>query len=194
MRKDIVVIGASSGGIQAVSSVLQELPGDFPAYVFVVVHLFAGETSTLPRIFSQAGELPALNPRDNEAMKRGLVYVAPPDKHMILEKDRIRLFHSPKENLHRPAIDPLFRSVAFYYRSRVIGVLLTGADSDGTSGLFSVKMKGGLAIVQDPKEAQAPVMPFSALTNLKLDYVRPVAEIGPLLLRLIFEEKNSARG
>lgn len=194
MTRDIVVVGASFGGIQAVSTLLGELPPDFPASVFVVIHLFPTQPSTLPGILSRAGELPAIHPKDSQLFKPGQVYVAPPDKHMMIERDRVRVLKSPKENLHRPAIDPLFRTAAYYGRRRVVGVLLTGADSDGTSGLFSIKLKGGLAIVQDPEEAAAPVMPFSAVTHLKVDYTLPVMDIAHLLRKVIFENEKVARG
>lgn len=184
MSRDIIVIGASAGGLEAVSSVLAELPGDLPASVFVVIHLFPSHPSQLPKLLSQAGELRVIHPTDRMKVSRGKVYVSPPDVQMMLEGDQIRVLKSPKENLHRPAIDPLFRTAAFYFRQRVVGVLLSGGDTDGTSGLFSIKMKGGLAIVQDPQEAVAPVMPFSALTRLKIDHTLPVKAIGPMLLRL----------
>lgn len=194
MTRDIVVIGASFGGIQAVSLLLSELPGDFPASVFVVVHLFPSQPSSLPGILSRAGELEAIHPKDRQRFGPGRVYVAPPDKHMMIEGNRIRVLRSPKENMHRPAIDPLFRTAAFFCRRRVVGILLTGADSDGTSGLFSIKLKGGLAIVQDPDEAAAPTMPFSAMSNLKVDRTLPVKEISRLLPRIVFATEPSVRG
>lgn len=194
MARDVVVIGASAGGIEAVSKVLAELPGDFPAFIFVVVHLLAEHNSSLPRIFSRAGLLPAVHPKDREPFRKGIVYVAPPDRHLVIDENRVRLIRGPKENLHRPAIDPLFRSAAFQFRSRVIGVLLTGADSDGTSGLLSIKIKGGQTVVQDPQDALAPQMPFSALTNLRIDYVPPLKEVGPLLRRLIMDGRMSGGG
>jgi len=189
-----VVVGASSGGMQAVATVLSGLPKKFESAILVVVHLDSNGTSILPALLRKSTYLPVVHPTDRQAIQGGIVYVAPTNRHLLVEKDRMRVLKSPPENLHRPAIDPLFRSAAFYYRARVIGVLLTGGDSDGTSGLFSIKMKGGLAIVQDPREAQAPLMPFAAVTHLKLDYVRPVHEIGPLLVSLVFNGRKPSRG
>ncbi len=112
------------------------------------------------------------------------MFVAPSDRHLLIEKERMRVLKSPLENLHRPAIDPLFRSAAYYHRSRLIGVLLTGSDSDGTAGLFSVKMRGGVTIVQNPEEAHSPVMPFTALKHVEIDFALRLVEIPPLLSHL----------
>lgn len=194
MARDVVVIGASLGGIEAVSELLRGLPEGFPASVFVVIHQFGSQPSALAAILDRAGALPAVYPRNLEVYRPGLVYVAPPDLHLLIEKEHIRLARSPKENMHRPAIDPLFRTAAFYGRRRVVGVLLTGADSDGTAGLFSVKLKGGLTVVQDPEEAQAQIMPFSAITNVKVDHVLPVKEIARLLMRVVGCRERGVRG
>lgn len=194
MPRDIIVMGASLGGVDALSEVLAGVPADIPAALFVVLHRASVEPSHLPAVLSRAGPLQALHPKLREHIRRGVVYVAPPDRHLLIDEDRVETIRGPKENLHRPAIDPLFRSAAFYFRRRVIGVLLTGSDSDGTSGLFSVKLMGGLTVVQSPSEAKAPMMPFSAVTNVEIDYVLPLKEIGPLLGRLARREGRGVRG
>ena len=186
-RRDIVVIGGSAGAIESVSEIVRNLPADFPAAIFVVVHFPGTVTSALPRILSRVGNLPATHP-DNEApIHTGRIYVAPPDCHLFVEDDRIRLTRGPKENGHRPAIDPLFRSAAHHYGTRVIGLLLSGNLSDGTAGLLSVKQLGGVTIVQDPETALYSGMPRSAIERLPVDHVVPVKEMAGLLVQLTAE-------
>jgi two-component system chemotaxis response regulator CheB len=184
VKKDWIVVGASAGGVEAVSLFLRNLPADLPAAIFVVIHLSPFHASNLPRVLETAGPFPASTPRDGRRIEPGKVYVAPPNRHLLIEGDRVRVLKGPTENFHRPAIDPLFRSAAFYGRSRVAGVLLTGADTDGTAGLFSVKLRGGTTIIQDPDEAHAPAMPGSALKHVKIDYVLPLRQIPPLVVEL----------
>jgi two-component system chemotaxis response regulator CheB len=184
LNQDLIVIGASAGGIEAVSQVLRGLPEDLPAALFIVIHLSPSYPSILARLLDQAGTLPALHPRDGQTIRRGHVYVAPMDRHLLIEGHSVRVLKGPSENLHRPAIDPLFRSAAFYGRSRVAGVLLSGADMDGTAGLFAIKLRRGVTIVQDPDEAMAPLMPGSALKHVEIDYKLRVREIPRLIDRL----------
>src|SRR5439155_26811985 len=154
---------------------------------FVVWHLAPGLKSVLPSVLSKAGPLPAFNPEDGDRIEKGRIYVAPNNHHMLLEKGYIRITNGPKENRFRPAIDPLFRSAAYVYGPRTIGVVLSGALDDGTAGLWAIKLRGGTAIVQDPAEAVHRSMPLSALDNVEVDYKLPVAQIGPLLERLVRE-------
>ena len=161
------------------------LPKDYPAAVFVVLHLAPQGTSVLPDILSRAGSLPALHPRDGDPIRLGRIYVAPPDNHLLLEDGRVRVMRGPKENRHRPAVDPLFSSAARWYGPRVIGVVLTGSLDDGTAGLLSIKKAGGITIVQDPAEAFCGDMPRSAIDTVKVDYVRPLKQIGELLQKLL---------
>lgn len=184
---DIIVIGASAGGVEALSLVVARLPRDIRAAVMVVLHVSRGR-SVLPEILTRAGRLPATHPGDGDALEYGKIYVAPPDHHLIIEPGRVRVVHGPTENGCRPAIDPLFRSAARVYGPRVVGVVLTGALDDGTAGLAAVKEAGGLAIVQDPDEAFAPSMPRSARALVDVDHVLPLAEIGVLLGGLTREE------
>jgi two-component system chemotaxis response regulator CheB len=187
-HRDIVVVGASAGGMGALEALVAGLPEDFPAAMFVVWHLSPGVRSVLPRVLERAGPLPALNPVDGDRIEPGRIYVAPNDHHLLLEKGYIRVARGPKENRFRPAIDPLFRSAAYIYGPRAIGVVLTGALDDGTSGLWAIKLRGGTAIVQDPEDAQHRSMPLSALENVDVDYKLPAAKMGALLARLAREE------
>jgi two-component system chemotaxis response regulator CheB len=183
-RKDIVVVGASAGGIEALRALAAGLPKDFPASVFVVQHTAAESPGVLADILSRAGALPAVNARDRERIKPGHIYVAPPDYHLMVEPGVVRITKGPKENRFRPAVDPLFRSAAQVYGPRVVGVVLTGNLDDGAVGLRVVKQLGGTAVVQDPEDALYPSMPESARRQVRVDYSLPLAEIAPLLARL----------
>lgn len=176
----IVVIGASAGGIQALLEVIAELPGDFAAPVFVVVHVGTGR-SVLPTLLSRGGVLQATHATHGERFEAGHIYVAPSDRHMLVREDRIELSHGPRENHSRPAIDPLFRSAARAHGSRVTGVILSGALGDGSTGLMTIKGHGGTAIVQDPDDAIVESMPVSALRLVEADHVLPARGIGQYL-------------
>jgi two-component system chemotaxis response regulator CheB len=190
-HRDIVVVGASAGGIEALRELFAGLPPNFGAPVFVVLHLPAEAGSMLPEILSRAGPLPAVNPQDGDPILPGRVYVAPPDQHLLLEPGRVRLQRGPKEHRHRPAVDPLFRTAARAYGDRVVGVILTGALDDGTAGLLEIKKAGGLAVVQDPAGAVAPGMPRSALANVEVDHKLRLREIAPLLTRIVAEPASA---
>lgn len=181
---DIVVIGTSAGGLDALGGLAGGLPADLPAAVFVVMHLPEGAPSVLPRILNRAGQLEAVHPEDGDPVENGRIYVAPPNLHLLLERGTIRLRRGPKENRHRPAVDPLFRTAARAYGSRVVGVVLTGALNDGTAGLLAIKQGGGVSVVQDPEEARFPSMPESALQYVEVDHCLRVDEIAPLLSSL----------
>ncbi|MGI8588356.1 MAG: chemotaxis protein CheB [Chloroflexia bacterium] len=184
---DIIVIGASAGGVEALQTLARRLPADLPAAVFVVQHIPAQSPSLLPTILNRAGKLPAVHPQDKEPIHSGRIYVAPPDRHLLLDPGCICMVRGPKENRSRPAIDPLFRTAARVYGPRVIGVVLTGALDDGTAGLQAIKQRGGIAVVQDPDEAMYPSMPRSAQAHVDVDYCLPMAEIGGLLAKLAKE-------
>jgi two-component system, chemotaxis family, protein-glutamate methylesterase/glutaminase len=183
-KKDIIVIGASAGGIEPIRTILRHLPADFPGSLFVVVHTSPNAPGVLNAIFDSAGPLPAADAQHGERIRPGRVYVARPDHHLIIEPGRIRLTRGPKENRFRPAVDPLFRSAAQTYGPRVVGIVLSGGLDDGTSGLQTIKQLGGTAVVQDPGEAWAPSMPQSALHHVNVDHVVRMDEIAPLLVRL----------
>ena len=158
------------------------LPRDLAASIFVVVHV-GPYRSVLPDIISRSGPLPACHPVQGELVLPGHIYIAPPDHHMLIHRGVIRLSRGPRENRTRPAIDPLFRTAARSYGPRVMGIVLSGMLSDGTAGLVEIKRHGGMAIVQDPHEAEYPSMPRSALLNADVDYAIPVTEIAELLIR-----------
>jgi two-component system chemotaxis response regulator CheB len=182
---DIIVIGTSMGGVEALSTLAQQLPRDLPAAVLVVLHLAPQHKSVLPDILSRAGELPARHPKDGEPLEPGRVYVAPNDRHLLVEPGKVRVVKGPRENGHRPAVDTLFRSAARAYGPRVVGVVLTGALDCGTAGLLAVKAQGGIAVVQDPQDAFCPDMPRSALEYVAVDHRVRLRELGPLLERLV---------
>jgi two-component system chemotaxis response regulator CheB len=184
MARDIIVIGASWGGVTAIRDLLATLPADLPAAVFVVQHVAPTHTSLLPEIINFASPLAAAHPADGDEIVRGRVYVAPPDQHLLVAEGRVRVVRGPKENRARPAIDALFRSAAFVYGPRVTGVVLTGLLDDGTAGLYAVKRRGGAAVVQDPDDAAARDMPASALRHVEVDACLPLGEIGPKLVEL----------
>jgi two-component system chemotaxis response regulator CheB len=181
---DIIVIGASAGGVEALQELARGLPSNLPAAVFIVLHIPPGGPSLLPRILNKSGPLRARHAINGEAIERGRIYVAPPDHHLLVVRDRVRVVRGPKENRARPAADPLFRSAAHAYGTRVVGVVLSGSLDDGTAGLAAIKRRGGLTVAQDPEEALYPGMPRSARENVALDHCLPVAGIAPLLGQL----------
>jgi two-component system, chemotaxis family, protein-glutamate methylesterase/glutaminase len=187
MAKDIIVVGASAGGIEALRVLAGGLPADLPASLFVVLHTSPESPAMLADILDRSGSLPALSPKDGDRIRPGTIYVAPPDRHLLIEPNLMRVTRGPKENRFRPAVDPLFRSAAQTYGPRVVGVILTGYLDDGTAGLWTVKQLGGTAVVQDPADALVPSMPLNAVTHVKVDYCLPLNEIAPLLVRLTTE-------
>lgn len=183
--RDIIVIGASAGGVDTLQRLVAGLPRDLPATVFLALHVSPGAPGILPQILSRAGPLPAAHARDGEVHKKGNIYVAPPDHHLLVRNGTMRLTRGARENLNRPAIDPLFRSAAVAFGSRVIGVVLTGFLDDGTAGLSAVKRCGGVAVVQDPADAAYPSMPAAALKNVAVDHSVPIGAMAELLTRLV---------
>lgn len=188
---DVVVIGFSAGGVEALARLVAELPNDFPAAIFVVHHFPAESVSALPNILRRAGPLDAAHPTNGQKIEPGRIYVGRPDQHLLIRGDRILLTRGPRENGHRPGIDPLFRTAAKSYGSRAIGVVLSGTLDDGTLGLMMIKQHGGVTVVQDPEEALYQGMPLSAIQKVAVDYVLPIAEIATLLVRLAHERSES---
>jgi len=193
---DIIVIGASAGGVEALTRLVGHLPPELPAAIFVVLHVPADGVSILPAILSRHGPLPAHHPTQQEQIRHGHIYVAPPDHHLLIGDGEISLAHGPAENGHRPAVDTLFRSAARTYGSRVAGVVLTGTLDDGTAGLHAIKMRGGVALVQDLEEALFTSMPRSAIENVAVDFVQPLATLALTLNTLahtpVSQESNPA--
>lgn len=185
MPQNMVVIGASAGGLESIKALVGGLPADFAAAVLVVLHIPPGYTSTLPQILSLAGPLPAHQPYDGEKLQPGHIYVAKPDHHLLVEGDSVGVKKSPKENRFRPSIDVLFRSAAYHHGPQVAGVILSGALDDGTSGSWTIKHLGGTVIVQNPDEAAFDSMPLSALDQVQVDHTLFAAEMGPFLNRWV---------
>ncbi|MEM5404134.1 chemotaxis protein CheB [Paraburkholderia unamae] len=179
--RDFIAIGTSSGGVDALRSLVSGLPPDLQATIAIVLHV-GSHYSHLPSLLSSAGPLRAVHAEDGETWSPGRIYVAPPDQHMIVEGSRLRLVHAAKENFARPAIDPLFRSVASELGPRGIGVILTGLLDDGASGLEAIQACGGTGIVQDPSDAFASEMPLNAAPFA--DYILPLAGMAHRLVEL----------
>jgi two-component system chemotaxis response regulator CheB len=178
----VVVAGASAGGVEALVQLVRSLPADFPHPVLVVLHVAPTGTSVLPAILSRACRLVVGSPADGEELRPGHVYVAPPDRHLVVADARLRLSQTPRENGHRPAIDATMRTTASAYDGATIGIVLSGSRDDGTAGLMAIKASGGTAIVQDPDEALYPSMPLSALAHVEADAVLPVRAMAAWIL------------
>jgi two-component system chemotaxis response regulator CheB len=185
LHRDVVVIGASAGGVEALEKLVAPLPPEIPAAMFVVLHLLSTGTSVLPAILTRAGGVPARTAQDGDAIERGQIYVAPPDRHMLLQDGEVRLTRGPRENGHRPAVDPLFRSAARAFGPRVIAVILSGSLDDGAAGIRFVQERGGATLVQDPGDAFYSGMPESALEAVEADHVLPIETMGRCLCEML---------
>jgi two-component system chemotaxis response regulator CheB len=182
---DIIVIGASAGGVEVLSQLMHDLPPGLPATLFVVCHFPARARSALPEILSRSGPLLATHARDDAPINPGHVYVAPPDYHLLLRPGSMKVTRGPRENGQRPAIDPLFRSAAHVYGPQVIGVVLTGALYDGVAGLLAVRAAGGIAVVQDPQDAVVGTLPLNASEVAGADFTVPATGLASLLVDLV---------
>jgi two-component system chemotaxis response regulator CheB len=169
LKRDLIVMGASAGGVAALSRLCALLPAGLPASLFVVQHI-GNRPSRMAEVLGAKSALKAVFPRHGEELAHGCIYVAPPDHHMLLQDGRIALTRGPKENHTRPAIDPLFRSAALCCGPRVIGLVMSGYLDDGTAGLRAIKDCGGVTMAQDPADAEFPDMPASALANVAIDF------------------------
>lgn len=192
-KRNIIVIGASAGGFEALKRLVAGLPPDLNAAVFIVWHMSPDITGVLPQVLNRQKTIMAAHAIEGEPIVFNRIYVAPPDRHLILENGFVRVTRGPKENRFRPAVDPLFRSAAYIYGSRVIGIVLSGALDDGTAGLWTIKSRGGIAVVQDPADAEVPSMPENALSAVETDYCVPLSEIGPLLVKLTGEPAHELK-
>jgi two-component system chemotaxis response regulator CheB len=192
-NRDVLAIGTSAGGVQALIFLAKNFPRQFPAALLVTIHLPSRAHSTLDEILSWAGPLPAQFAREGDVLTKGRIYLAPPDRHLLLEGDRMSLGEGPRENNSRPAIDPMLRSTALCCGGRAIGVVLTGTLGDGASGLWAIRQGGGIAVVQDPKDAAFSEMPLTALNRAKPDHVASLDEMPALLGRLVQQPAGEAR-
>jgi two-component system chemotaxis response regulator CheB len=186
--RDIVVMGFSAGGIEPLLRLVEALPADFPGAVFVVHHFPPQSVSALPNILQRASALDVVQAVDGDAILPGRICVARPDKHLVLTGGRVCCTNGPREQGHRPAIDPLFRSAARTFGPRVVGVILSGTLDDGTVGLIEIKARGGLALVQEPEEAAYPGMVMSALRSAAVDHVAPARQLAAILDRVARDE------
>jgi two-component system chemotaxis response regulator CheB len=182
---DIVVIGGSAGAVEALRTIVSGLPADLGAAVFVVTHMSPEGPGLLAPLLERAGRLAARQATDGERIERGRIYVARPDHHLVLRDVRVGVVRGPRQNRARPAVDPLFLSAALEYGPRVIGVVLTGSLDDGAAGLFAIKSRGGVAVVQDPRDALFPSMPRSALRAVRPDHVLPVSGIAAVVAETV---------
>jgi two-component system chemotaxis response regulator CheB len=187
-KRNIVVIGASSGGFDAIVDLFRQMPATLDVAFFIVRHIAPDIPGVLQRKLNSVNQIFAEDASDREKISFNRIYIAPPDRHMLIEKDHIRVSYGPKENRFRPAIDPLFRSAAYWHGNRVIGIVLSGALDDGTSGLWTIKKMGGVAIVQDPAEADFPAMPLNAIREVEVDYKSTIAEMPAVINKLISED------
>jgi two-component system chemotaxis response regulator CheB len=187
--RHVVGIGASAGGVEALTGLVRELPDDLPAAVLVVLHVSPAGTSVLPLILDRAGPLPCATAEDGEPLRPGRIYVAPPDRHLLVDGGHVQVAVGPRENGHRPAVDPLFRSLA-RFGPAATGVILSGTRDDGTEGLAAIKEAGGTALVQAPDEAVYDGMVRSALSHVDVDAALPVAELAAEIVRLSGEEAS----
>lgn len=186
--RDIIVIGGSAGGVEALKELAAQLSPQLNATIFIVIHISPHSQSVMPQILSRAGVFPAQHPTNNQHIQPGNIYVAPPNHHLLVIPDRVQLTQGPKENGHRPSVDVLFRTAARAYGARVIGVVLTGALDDGSSGIVFIKEMGGVVIAQDPDDALYSGMPQSAIQTGKVDHIVRLNQIAPLLLKLTQEQ------
>jgi two-component system chemotaxis response regulator CheB len=185
VQRDLVVVGASAGGVEALRTLVSGLPPEFPAAILVVLHVASEGTSVLAQILGRSGPLPSSFAIDGERLQRGHVYVAPADHHLLVRDGIAHLSQGPRENGHRPAIDPLFRSAARAGGARCVGVVLSGLLDDGASGLQLVHNHGGATVVQHPDDAMFPSMPLAALEATSVDRVVPIAQMADVLCELV---------
>lgn len=186
-KRNIVVIGASVGGLEAFKKLVSGLPADIGASIFLVWHVSPNAEGVLPGVLGELTDLTVVHADHGDLIRPNRIYVARPDHHLLVDDRHVHVTRGPKENRFRPAIDPLFRSAAYAFGSRVIGIVLSGALDDGTAGLWSIKRCGGIAIAQDPDDAEMPSMPKNAIREVAIDYIVPVSEMAALLVKLCNE-------
>lgn len=190
----VVVAGASAGGVEALVQFVGSLPIGIPYAVLVVLHVSPTGTSVLSSILARACRIPVASAGDGEVVRDGHVYVAPPDRHLLLEDGRLRLSQTPRENGHRPAIDPTMRSAAQHYGPAALGIVLSGSRDDGTAGLLAIKEHGGLAVAQEPGEALYDGMPRSAIDHVRVDAVLPIDQMADWILEHVDDEQRITKG
>lgn len=190
-RREIIAIGGSAGSIEVIRLICRTLPADLQASVLIAVHVGTGNPNLLAAILDSGGPLPARTAVEGEPLRGGRIYVAPADRHLVIDGRRVRLGRGPRENMARPAIDPLFRSAGVNFGARAVGVLLSGMLNDGASGLADLKRCGGVTVVQSPLDAVESEMPRTALLVSDVDYRAPASDLADLINRLAQEEPGS---
>jgi two-component system, chemotaxis family, protein-glutamate methylesterase/glutaminase len=191
----VVAVGASAGGVQALTRFASGLPDDFPYPVLVVLHMPANAPSVLAKIIDRGGPLPARSAADGAPLESGQIHVAVPGRHLLVSSDHeVMLSDAPKEYGHRPAINALFRSVALNFGPQAIGVLLSGVLDDGVLGAAAIRARGGTTVVQDPQDALFGAMPINAIQAGVIDHCAPVADIGALLAKLAHRGPTATSG
>jgi len=187
---EAIVIGSSAGGINALSTILATLPGEFPLPIVIVQHLHPNSESYLAHILGAKCELNVKQADEKETIANGVVYIAPPNYHLLIEEERsFSLSVEAPVNFSRPSVDVLFETATYAYRDKLIGIVLTGANNDGSQGLKKIKQMGGHVIVQEPTTADADIMPLAAIAATEIDKILPLEQIGPYLLRLVNRSK-----
>lgn len=184
--RNIIVIGASAGGIPAVNAVIQEFPEDLDAAIVVVLHVSRKSNSTnIAKSFQRNTSLTCRVASNEMPLRKGHLYVAPPEQQLMIKNNSLRLTNGPHENKYRPSIDVLFRSAAVHYGNRSIGIILTGLFEDGTSGMHAIKRSGGICMIQDPAEAEYSDMPRSVLNKIKVDYQAKLKEMPEIIKNIV---------
>ena len=184
VKRDVIVIGASAGGVMALQELFGSLPARFPAAIGVVLHRGTSPGELLA-VLARRSPLPVIEPKESVPLKPGLIYLAPADHHLLFEYGGITAYRGPKEHSARPAIDPLFRSAATCYGERVVGMLLTGAGEDGVSGLIAISQASGLTLVQDPDDAYMPYMPINAMRYDDVAAMFPLRDMAAVVTALV---------
>lgn len=191
MHYEAIVIGVSSGGMNALKIIFSALPADFSMPIIIVLHVGALSDSLWIPLLNEKSNLHVKEADEKEKIEKGIIYIAPPNYHLLIEKDRtFSLTIDERVNFARPSIDVLFESAAEAYRNKLIGIVLTGANNDGTNGIIRIKECGGLAIIQDPKTAESPYMPKSAIDAIEADYILALEEIVELLIKIDNQKNN----
>lgn len=190
---DILAIGASAGGVGALRTIAAGLPADLPAALLITLHVTPHVPSVLPDLLNRAGPIPAHHADDGERLRKGHIYVAPPNRHLLVREGTIALSRGPRENRARPAVDPMFRSAARAYGTRVIGVILSGSLDDGTAGMRAIKARGGITVAQSPASAVAPDMPRNAIDADVVDHVVALDALAGRLTELVHEPVTQTR-
>ncbi|NUO51719.1 MAG: chemotaxis protein CheB [Polyangiaceae bacterium] len=194
MRRNLIAVGGSAGALTPLRSLVLGLGKDAPVCVLVVIHVARTAPSVLPEILTRVGGLPAKHAADRDSLEPGKILVAPPNRHLLIQRKEVRLGHGPQENRHRPAIDPLFRSAARFAPSRTIGIVLSGLLDDGIAGASALRRAGGIVIVQAPSDAEFPQLPESVIREGLADHVVGMKEMAALVKRLMAEEVSQKAG